>query len=320
MRKQYDALQEFAAVPLNPQVEALLASYAGMPAIDYSSMTAPAIRAIVDQPIALKRPPQVETLLDIVISSAAGPVPARLYGPVKGAEPGPITVFFHGGGWVFGTLETHDATCRALASASGIAVLSVGYRLAPENPFPAGLVDALAALEWIQHSGRQHGIDPDRVAVAGDSAGGNLAAAVAILAVKRSGPPIRHQLLFYPVTDRAFDRGSYVEHGGGDRLLSTEAMRWFWQCYVGDDTPELAAIYRIEQMAGLPPATVITAEYDPLLDEGMAYAARLADAGVAVEARIAKGMIHGFISLFDAVPDAWPWIDYAAARLQDALR
>lgn len=306
-------------MPLNRQVEALLAMFAGAPAIDFASMTAPAMRAIHDEPMAMGPPPQMAEVRDIEIPAGSGPIAARLYVPVAGSGPGPVTLYFHGGGWVIGTLETHDATCRALALASGIAVLSIAYRLAPEHPFPAGLDDAYTALDWVSRHGRAHGMDGDRIAVAGDSAGGNLAAALAILARARQGPAIRHQLLIYPVTDRDFARGSYAAHGKGDLFLSTEAMRWFWSCYVGDQTPALAAVNRVADLAGLPPATVITAEFDLLCDEGIAYAARLAEAGVPVEPLTAPGMIHGFFSMFQFVPDAQPWIDHAARRLQEAL-
>lgn len=308
---------------LNPQVEALLATMADLPAVDFETMTAAALRAANDRPMAIAPPPVVARAETWTLPLAGRSIEARLYVPEAAAsEPPPLTLFFHGGGWVIGTLDTHDATCRALARASGSALLSVAYRLAPEHPFPAGLEDCHEALVWASEHGEALGVDAGRLAVAGDSAGGNLAAAVALKARDCGGPPLRHQLLLYPVTDRDFSRASYIAHGGGDRFLSSAAMQWFWSSYLhGSPSSDLslASIQIAPDLSRLPPATVIAAEYDPLCDEGMAYAARLADAGVPVEASAAPGMIHGFISLFEAVPDARPWIERAGARLKEAL-
>ncbi len=267
--------------------------------------------------------PAVKSIEDLDINLVGRSIKARLYIPRRqGDDAPPLTLYFHGGGWVFGTLDTHDATCRALANASGSAILSVAYRLAPEDPFPAGLEDCYDALEWANGHMRTFGVDASRLAVAGDSAGGNLAAAVAIKARDGGGPALRHQLLIYPVTDRDFTRPSNVMHGNGEYFLSTEAMQWFWRQYLPDGSPAdppLAAIYAMPDLSRLAPATIIAAEYDPLCDEGMAYGRRLAEAGVEVEATIAPGMIHGFMSLFGAIPDALPWIGLAGARLRGAL-
>lgn len=307
-------------MPLNPQVEALLAMFSAMPAWDFATLTAPELRAVNDNPMAFGEPPAVARVEDLAIALPGRTLPARLYVPEGAASPAPLTVFYHGGGWVIGTLETHDATCRALARASGSAILSVGYRLAPEHPYPAPVDDCYDALVWAAANAADLGCDPARLAVAGDSAGGNLSAAVSIMARDRSGPALRHQLLIYPVTDDDFSLPSYAENGGGDRFLSNEMMRWFWDLYLGSaaDAP-LARVGRTPDLSNLPAATVITAEFDPLRDEGMAYATRLEQAGVPVDAAIAPGMIHGFFSMFQAVPDAMPWIERAGANLARAL-
>lgn len=302
---------------LNPQVEALLAMFAAAPPVDFTALTAPAMRANSDTPLAFGEPPAVARVEDLALELPGRTLSARLYVPEGAAQPAPLVVYYHGGGWVIGTLDTHDSTCRALARASGAAVLSVGYRLAPEHRYPAPLDDCYDALVWAQANAGALGCDPARLAVAGDSAGGNLAAAVAILARDRSGPALRHQLLIYPVTDDDFSLPSYAANGGGEYFLGAEMMRWFWDQYLGDTThAPLARIAGTANLANLPPATVITAQFDPLCDEGMAYAARLAAAGVPVDAEVAPGMIHGFFSMFQAVPDAQPWIDRAGANLR----
>lgn len=307
-------------MPLNPQVEALLAMMAAMPKTDYATVTPAELRAQLDAPMGFGEPPVVAEVRDLAIELEGRTLPARFYRPDGSAALAPLVVFYHGGGWVIGTLDTHDATCRALARASGAAVLSVGYRLAPEHPYPAPVEDCYAALEWAAANAADLGCDPARLAVAGDSAGGNLSAAVSIMARDRAGPALRHQLLIYPVTDDDYSLPSYAENGGGDYFLSTDSMNWFWGHYViGDEEAPLARVGRTPDLSALPPATVIAAEFDPLRDEGMAYAARLADAGIAVDAAVAPGMIHGFFSMFQAVPDAMTWIERAGANLQRDL-
>lgn len=307
-------------MPLNSQIEALLTMMAAMPRVDYTSATPEQARALFDNPMAFGEPPAVARAEDLALVLDGRTLAARLYVPEGASDPAPLVLYFHGGGWVIGTLETHDGTCRALARASGAAVLSVGYRLAPEHPYPAPVEDCYAALEWAARNAASLGCDPARLAVAGDSAGGNLAAAVAIMARNRGGPALRHQLLIYPVTDDDYSLPSYAANGSGEYFLGTDAMRWFWQHYVGADAAApLARIGRTVDLSGLPPATVITAEFDPLRDEGMAYAARLAKAGCAVDAAIAPGMIHGFFSMFQAVPDAMVWIEHAGTNLSRDL-
>jgi len=307
---------------LNPQVEALLGFFAQMPPVDVNTITAPQLRAINDQPMQMGPPPAVATVRDVAIDLPGRTLPARLYVPEGAGENPPLVVYFHGGGWVIGTIETHDGTCRALANASGAAVLSVGYRLAPETPFPAPLDDCHDALVWARDHAAALGIDGTRLAVAGDSAGGNLAAAVAIRARDAGGPALRHQLLLYPVTDADFTRQSYIDNGSGAYFLSAAMMEWFWRQYIGDLSQghvEGATVLRAADLSGLAPATVIMAEYDPLRDEGLAYAQALQAAGNAVHSLVAPGMIHGFFSMFEAVPDALPYIGDAGARLKAAF-
>ncbi|MEY2925621.1 MAG: chloramphenicol hydrolase, partial [Pseudomonadota bacterium] len=279
------------------------------------------MRAMYDQAMLVAEPPKMERVTDVQIPLEGRTIAGRLYVPEGAGDNPPLVVYFHGGGWVIGTLDTHDGTCRALARASAVAVLSVDYRLAPEHRYPAAPLDCFDATLWASKNGAALGVDASRIAVAGDSAGGNLAAVVAVMA-RDQGLALRHQLLIYPVTDCDFSFPSYAENGGGDYFLSTETMNWFWLHYLGgcskSDAP-LATVLRTEDLEGLAPATVITAQYDPLRDEGMAYAEKLKAAGNSVDAAIAPGMIHGFFSMFEAVPDAGAWIERGGANLAGGL-
>jgi acetyl esterase len=307
---------------LNPAVQGLLAAMADAPETDWGSVAVEDVRAMYGQQMDAGEPIAMARVSDHVIPVDGAEIPARLYVPEGAGDVPPLTVFFHGGGWVIGDLDTHDGTCRALARASKTAVLSVGYRLAPEDRYPTAPLDCYAATEWASRNGAVLGVDGSRLGVAGDSAGGNLAAAVAIMARDQGGPALRHQLLIYPVTDNDFTLPSYGANGGGDYFLSTETMRWFWNQYLGggsSDHAPLATVLRTEDLSGVAPATVITAQYDPLRDEGAAYADRLKSAGVATDYHCAPGMIHGFFSMFAYVPDAVGWIDKGGAALREAL-
>jgi acetyl esterase len=237
-----------------------------------------------------------------------GGVPARLYRP-SNASALPVVVYFHGGGWTIGNVEQFDPILRQLANASGALVVSVEYRLAPEHPFPAPLDDCWNALQWIAANAASFGGDSTRLAVAGDSAGGNLSAVCALHARDAGGPELALQVLVYPVTDCDFGTVSYAENGEG-YLLTAAQMRWFVDCYTrggADHTNWRISPLRAESLAGVAPALVLTAEYDPLRDEGEAYARRLEADGVPVELRRYDGMIHAFFGLsgtFDASRDA----------------
>jgi acetyl esterase len=307
-------------MPLHPQTRALLDQFAAAGGFDATQLPVPAVRAMYAQ-MSVGRPgPEVASIAERSVPGPAGAIAVRVYAPAAGrALPG--IVYFHGGGFVIGGLDSHDGTCRALANASGCAVVSVDYRLAPEHRFPAAPEDCYAALRFVAERGEELGIDPRRLAVAGDSAGGNLAAVTALLARERRGPDLRFQLLVYPVADHAFDTASYRDNAEG-YFLTTAMMRWFWGHYLerpeqGDDP--LASPLRAKDLAGLPPALVITAEYDPLRDEGEAYAERLRKAGVAAELLRYDGQIHGFFSLFDALDDGRAAVERAGAALRAAL-
>jgi acetyl esterase len=257
---------------------------------------------------------------DVQIEGPAGPIPARFYRP-RPDEFLPLLVYFHGGGWVIGSLETHDNVCRDLAVKACCAVLSIDYRLAPEHPFPAAAEDCYAATVWAHDNAARLGIDAARIAVGGDSAGGNLAAVVALMARDRKAPPLRFQLLVYPVTCGRMDTPSYRENAEG-YLLTSAAMAWFWAHYVPAAAGReecYAAPLRASDLRGLPPALVLTAEYDPLRDEGEAYAKRLAEAGVPAEVRRYEGQIHGFFGMSALIDRAREAFDEAAATLRAAL-
>jgi acetyl esterase len=256
-------------------------------------------------------------VLDLTVPGPDCPIPVRLYRP-SASTPLPLVVFFHGGGFVLGRIETHDPLCRSLARASGCAVASVEYRLAPETRFPGALEDAYAATAWLATQAQPLGLDTSRLAVCGDSAGGTLATTVAMLARDRHGPRISYQALIYPGTDFAGESASMRELATG-YMLSAAMIRWFAECYVGDSGNAgnpLVSPLRATDLAGLPPATVVTAEFDPLRDEGEAYADRLRDAGVGVVGRRYLGMPHGFASM----PYATPMADRAITDIGQDLR
>ena len=268
-----------------------------------------------------KPPEPVARIEDLALDLDTGRVPVRVYGPAITDAPLPIVAYFHGGGWVFMGIETHDRICRRLANAAGALVVSVEYRLAPEHPFPAPLDDCLAATRWLAARGAELGGDPSRLAVAGDSAGGNLSAAVALRA-RTDGPPLAAAALVYPVCDAGCDTASYDTNRDG-YLLTAHDMRWFWRCYLGldgDPADPVASPLRAADLAGLPPTLVVTAEYDPLRDEGEAYAGRLAAAGVPVEARRFDGMLHGFLGMDALVPEAEEAMALVGAFLKARLQ
>jgi acetyl esterase len=306
---------------LDPQARKVLDQIAAIGAPDLHTLPVAQARSAMEQMVGLQGAVEaVAHVEDRPLPGPAGPIPIRVYAP-EGPRPLPALVYFHGGGWVLGSLETHDALCRTLANAAGCALVSVDYRLAPEHPFPAAPEDAYAATRWIAENAGTIGIDAQRIAVGGDSAGGNLAAVVALLARERGGPRLVHQLLIYPATDAACDTASHRDNAQG-YLLTTEAMAWFWNHYCPDRARRgdwRASPLRAGDLRGLPPAHVITAEFDPLRDEGEAYAARLRAAGVPVRLERYDGMIHGFVSMGAVIATGRRAIREAVAELRAAF-
>lgn len=269
-------------------------------------------------------PQDVAEVRDLSAPGPAGPIPLRLYRPAGSAATDllPVLVYYHGGGWVIGDLDTHDGVCRHLANASACAVVSVDYRLAPEHKFPAAVDDAFAATRWVAEQAEGLGLAGGRMAVGGDSAGGNLAAVISLMARDAGSPEIALQLLFYPATDFSMSFPSQKELEEG-YLLTKHNQRWFHEQYLRG--PEDKADWRVspmraESLADLPPAYVLTAGYDPLRDEGEAYARKLEQAGVKVRIRRLSGQIHGFLTMGKVIPESATALDEAGAALREALR
>lgn len=260
----------------------------------------------------------VHSVEDLMIDGPDSSIPVRIYRP--SAAPAPVHVHFHGGGWVIGDLETHDRDCREICVGADCIVVAVDYRLAPEHIFPAAPEDCYAALCWATANLDSLCALPGAVSVGGDSAGGNLAAAVALMARDRSGPAIAMQLLIYPVTDATMESGSYRDNANG-YLLSRTMMSWFWDHYCPDlalRADPLASPITAEDLTGLPPALIMTAEFDPLRDEGEAYAERLIAADVEVEVRRFDGLVHGFFSQAGVIEAAREGVDLAVKALRKA--
>jgi acetyl esterase len=261
-------------------------------------------------------PEPVYEIADLKIPGPGGELPLRLYRPAR-ERPLPALLYFFGGGWVLGTIDTADGVCRSLANSSGALVVVAGYRLAPEHRFPAAIDDCYAAVRWVAEHADEIGADPARLAVGGDSAGGNLAAGVALRA-RADGQALAGQLLVYPNTDQLADDPS-MRAADDPFLFNRHSVAWYRQHYLtdpGDAASPLASPLRAESLAGLPPALVITAEYDPLRDQGEAYARRLADEGVQVELSRYPGMAHGFFTMAGTVDASRAAIAQAASTLR----
>ena len=306
-------------MPLDPQAKAFLAQFPPMP--DFDAIPLPLLRQGFEQSaLAPGEPERVAHVENLRLPGPDGEIAVRLYRPEsKSALPG--LVYFHGGGFVLCNLESHDGVCRSLANAAGCAVVSVDYRLAPEHPFPAAPEDCYAVTRFVAEHGRELGIDTARIAVGGDSAGGNLTAVVSQMARDRRGPRLRLQLLVYPVTDASFDTPSYRENAEG-YFLTTNMMKWFWSKYLADPADAAnpyASPLRAKDLTGLPPGLCITAEFDPLRDEGEAYAARLREAGVDVATTRYDGMFHGFFGMGAMLDQAKKAVAQAAGALKKAL-
>ncbi|QQX82834.1 alpha/beta hydrolase [Cupriavidus necator] len=271
------------------------------------------------QPLA-GEPEPVASVEDCTVPAGDAALPVRIYRP-EATGPLPALVYYHGGGWVIGSLDTVDVPCRRLANRAGCVVVSVDYRLAPEHKFPTAAEDAYAAARWVTANAGALGVDPARVAVGGDSAGANLAAVVALMSRDRGHFRLCHQTLLYPVTHHAFDTASYRDNGEG-YFLTRDGMAWFWDHYLADAQDgrhPYASPLLAPDHAGLPPALVITAEFDPLRDEGEAYGRRLAAAGVPVEVTRYDGMIHGFCWMPGALTQGGQALDQAADALRRAF-
>ena len=271
------------------------------------------------RPASTPTPPEIGEVKEL----RAEQIPCRVYRPkgVPASTALPALIFFHGGGWVIGDLETHDVLCRQLTAGAGISVVNVDYRLAPEHKFPAAIDDAWTATRWVAAHAAELAIDASRLAVGGDSAGGNLAAVVALLARDQRGPALRLQVLTYPVTDVAAESPSYAEFADGF-MLTRDSMRWFIAHYLRGQQDALdwrASPLRAPSLAGVAPALVVTAGFDPLRDEGDAYARRLREAGVRVDTICYGGMIHGFVPRGRLIESGNRAVAHAAATLREVF-
>ena len=309
------------AMPVQPQIQQVIDALAASEFGPVHELTPTEARAQYERMVQARgiEPDPVGAIEDRAIPGPAGDLPVRIYRPDVDAEHLPALVYYHGGGHVIGNLDTHDAVARNLCNGAGCVVVSVDYRLGPEDRFPAAAEDAFAAVQWCAACGSEIGVDPGRIAVGGDSAGGNLAAVAALTARDAGGPALRLQVLVYPVTDYGCDSGSYQTYAVGYGMLEAKSMRWFRDHYLRDEADRLdwrAAPLRAEDLSGLPPTLVLTAQCDVLHDEGEAYAQRLREAGVDVEYRDCEGMIHGFFTMAPMIDGAVQ----AQALVCDTLR
>ena len=311
---------------VEPATGALLAQMQAGGGKPLYEMTVEEVRAmIVGSSAMLGGPPvEVASAVDRTLATRVGNVPVRVYTPTGAhAQPLPLIVYFHGGGFVAGDLNTHDATARYLCQHSDAIVVAVDYRRPPEHKFPAAVDDAFSAVEWVAEHASELGGDSSRIAVAGDSAGGNLATVSAQLARQRGGPRLAFQALFYPLVDNTLAHSpSRAQFGGGDFFLSNRDMEWFRGHYLKDPAqaldPRVSPVLA-EDVSGLPPTLIVAAACDLLIDEGRAYADRLSAAGVAVEYRCFPGTIHAFMSFTAAIPLGREALGLAASRLRTAL-
>ena len=308
-------------MPLDPQAQAYLDMLASAGNPPQHTMSVEDARAGFLGPAALAgEPPVVGSVEDREIPGPESQIPVRIYTP-EGKGPFPLLVYFHGGGWVLGNLDAHDPVCRALTNAAACITVSVDYRLAPEHKYPAAPEDCYAATRWVAGNASSFNGDTTCIAVGGDSAGGNLAAVVTLIARDRGGPKLMYQLMIYPVTNYSFDTPSYRENAEG-YALTKDDMVWFWNHYLpGEDDGKhpYASPLQAQDLSNLPPALVITAEYDPLRDEGEQYAARLQEAGNHVTVRRYNGMIHGFFGKGAMMDQGRQAIEDAAAYLRSAF-
>ncbi|NYT23458.1 alpha/beta hydrolase [Alcaligenaceae bacterium] len=310
---------------LHPQVQAVLnlLKEAGIPQLESMDPPQARIAYLERGPNVQPAAPEVGGIRNLEIEGKAGKLPLRIYRPENVADDAtlPALVWFHGGGWVIGNLDTHDTLCRELCNASGCCIVSVDYRLAPEHRFPAAVEDAVTSVEWVFENAAQINIDPRRIAVGGDSAGGNLAAVAAIALRDSDDIRLAYQLLVYPVIDLGCDYPSHTRNGQG-YVLTNELLAYFYGHYMEDESALedwRACPIRAESLENLPPALVITAGYDPLRDEGAAYAVALAEAGNETTYVCFERQIHGFITMGKVFSDAYPAISLCAGELRRRL-
>ena len=307
---------------LDPDMKTLLDQMAAAKLQSFHQMIPAAAREQMKRRVAAGDPVPVGRVEDRMIPGPNGEIPIRIYTP-DGTGPFGALVYFHGGGWVVGNIEMTDQPCRMITKAAGCVTVSVDYRLAPEHKFPAGPEDCYAATKWVADNATALGCDPSRIAVGGTSAGANLAAAVALMARDRSAPNVAYQLLVYPATRRELDTPSHKQFAtDGYYILSRADMEWFWGHYLAseaDAANPYACPARAKSLAGLPPALVITAEFDPLRDEGESYAARLREEGVATVLKRYDGVTHGFFGMPSVVEKSRVAIAEASAALRAAI-
>ena len=330
-------------MPLDPDVKAALdkKAAAGGPAqyeID------PAVLRARQEALQRLPGPEIAEVIDHLVPGPHGDVPVRVYKPIiphpnplpegegkegdevpasAGTTGLPVCMWFHGGGWLYGSIDSNDANCRELANRAGVIMVSVDYRLAPDHKFPIPFDDSYVATAWAAKNAASFGGDPSRVGVAGMSAGGNHAAAIALRARDEAdGPNLVHQALIYPVLDRDFERPSYAENGAAYYNLPIEMVRYCWDCYLESeeaaDNP-YARPMAADDLSGLPPAYVMTLQFDPLRDEGEAYAERMRAAGVPVELSRLDGVVHGFFNAGIPFERTWEAMDEVAANLRKAF-
>ncbi len=310
-------------MPLDPQLKPFLDQAASSAAPPLSSLSPRQARAAFRSLFEAfdGTPPQVARSEDRSIPGPAGEIAVRIYTP-EGKGPFAVLMFFHGGGWVVGDLDTHDPLCRALTNETRCVTVAVDYRLAPEHKFPAAADDCYAAVQWFARNGETIGANPARIAVGGDSAGGNLAAAVCLMARERADVRIGYQLLMYPALDASMQTASMSDFAQG-YLLTRDDMAWFWGHYLkseDDRANPYACPAAAADLSGLPPAMVITAEYDPLRDEGEAYAKRLQEAHVKTTLKRYEGVTHGFMSMASFLDKGCQAIEDAASHLRAAFK
>mgnify|MGYP000256507932 CR=1 FL=1 len=306
----------------HPQLQAFIEESEDAPA--FHELPVEEVRGITADVFAVEESEPVGEVIDETIDGPGGELSVRMYLP-EGEQPFPVTMFFHGGGFVSGSLDSHDEFCRRIVNVSDVAVVAVDYRLAPEHPFPAAVEDAYAATEWVSEHGGEFGLDTDKLAVTGDSAGGNLAAVVSQMARDRDGPTIAHQALLYPTVSARDDWESLEENGEG-YFITKEDLAWFDEKYFDHEIDRMnvyASPLLTADLSDLPPATLVTGGFDPLRDEGVAYGERLEEAGVDVTHYHYDDAIHAFVQLaaapfeFDPARDA---LDDVSSDLQSALK